>query len=90
MAVAVLLVLAPLGAARSDWWRFALFIENYSPRTVERLDSPLWSLGVELQFYILLPLIAVAIAWLARRSLGRAVAVLVVLGAASFALRLAT
>lgn len=89
-AVAVLLALDPLGARRSDWWRFALFIENYSPRTVERLDSPLWSLSVEIQFYILLPLIAAAIGWLARRSLRRAVAVLAVLGAASLALRLAS
>lgn len=86
--VAVLLALDPLGAHRADWWRYALFIEDYSARTVERLDSPMWSLGVEMQFYILLPLIAAGIARLARGSLARAMAIVVALGAASFALRL--
>jgi peptidoglycan/LPS O-acetylase OafA/YrhL len=86
--VTVLLAVDPLGAHRSDWWRFALFIENYSPRTVERLDSPMWSLAVEVQFYILLPVLAAAIAWVARGSLGRALVAVTGLGVGSFLLRL--
>jgi peptidoglycan/LPS O-acetylase OafA/YrhL len=48
----------------------------------------MWSLSVEVQFYILLPLLAAAIAWIAQKSLARAVAVVSALGAASFGLRL--
>src|SRR4051795_5052001 len=43
---------------RSEWWRFALFLENFSARTVANVDGPVWSLVVEVQFYILLPLAA--------------------------------
>jgi peptidoglycan/LPS O-acetylase OafA/YrhL len=89
VAVVVLLWLEPLGAERSDWWRYALFIQDYSIRTVERLDSPMWSLAVELQFYILLPLLAAVIARLSRRSLRGAIAIVAALGAASLGLRLA-
>jgi peptidoglycan/LPS O-acetylase OafA/YrhL len=88
VVVAVLYVVDPLGASPSDWWRFALFIENYSPRTIERLDSAMWSLPVELQFYALLPLIALAVAKISGGSLGRAAVVVGVLALASFGLRL--
>jgi len=88
VVLAVLLAFDPFNAHRSDWWRFALFIESYAPRTVERLDSAMWSLSVEVQFYILLPFLAAAIAWLARRSAPRAIAIVLILAAASFALRL--
>ena len=88
--VAVLYVLEPAGARGSDWWRFALFIENFSHRTAARLDSPMWSLVVEMQFYILLPFLAAGIGRLARGSVRRALGVVAALAAASFALRLAT
>lgn len=88
VALIVLFALDPFNAHRSDWWRFALFIENFSARTVERLDSPMWSLCVEIQFYILLPLLAAAVAWIARRSVLRAALVVLALGLASYALRL--
>jgi peptidoglycan/LPS O-acetylase OafA/YrhL len=88
VAVGLLLAVDPLGAHRFDWWRYLLFIQNYSERTVERLDSPMWSLSVEVQFYILLPLIAAAIARLSRKSLPRALIVVAGLAGASFALRL--
>ena len=87
--VAVLVALYPTGAARGDWWRYALFIENFSPRTSSRLDSPMWSLVVEIQFYAALPLLAWLIARLARRSLRRAALVIAALAAGSFALRYA-
>lgn len=89
VTVFVLLVLEPLGAHASDWWRYVLFIQNYSIRTVERLDSPMWSLAVEIQFYLLLPLLAWAIGKLSKRRLRRAIVVVAGLGVASLALRLA-
>lgn len=89
VAVVVLLAVDPLGAHRGDWWRYALFLQNYSPRTVERLDSPMWSLAVEVQFYIMLPLLAAAIGRISRGSVRRALVAVVALGCASFALRLA-
>lgn len=88
VAVALLLAIEPLGAHRSDWWRYALFIQNYSPRTVERLDSPMWSLAVEVQFYILLPLLAAVVGRVSRGSVRRALVAVIALGCASFALRL--
>jgi len=88
VTVAVLLWLAPLGAHRSDWWRFALLLENFSPRTAERLDSVMWSLVVEMQFYLVLPFLAAAIMRIGRGSIGRALALVGVLAVGSFALRL--
>src|SRR3954462_13862024 len=49
---------------RGQWWRFALFLEGFSERTVGRVDGPVWSLVVEVQFYVLLPLFA----WLLTRA----------------------
>lgn len=88
VTVAVLLWLAPLGAHRSDWWRFALLLENFSPRTAERLDSAMWSLVVEIQFYLVLPFLAAAIMRIGRGSIGRALALVGLLAGGSFALRL--
>lgn len=36
---------------------FAAFLENFSSGTRGRLDPPMWSLAVEVSFYILLPLV---------------------------------
>ena len=86
--VAILYAVQPNGADLGDWWRYALFLENYSTDTLARLDSPMWTLVVEVQFYVLLPLLALGIGAVARGSLGRAALVVGALGAASFALRL--
>jgi peptidoglycan/LPS O-acetylase OafA/YrhL len=86
--VAILYLVQPSGARTEDWWRFALFLQNYSADTAARLDSPMWTLVVEVQFYVLLPLLALAISALARGSLARAAALVAALGLASFALRL--
>lgn len=40
---------------------FALFAQNYFEHTRGRLDPPMWSLVVEVSFYVLLPLIGWAI-----------------------------
>jgi peptidoglycan/LPS O-acetylase OafA/YrhL len=41
----------------------ALFIHDIFPRYNRDLDGPFWTLAVEAQFYLLLPWIAAAVAW---------------------------
>jgi len=47
----------------SDLWTFAVFAQNFSDSTVLKLDPPLWTLAVEVSFYLALP----ALGWLALR-----------------------
>jgi peptidoglycan/LPS O-acetylase OafA/YrhL len=47
-------------------WTFAVFAQNFSDATVLRLDPPLWTLAVEVSFYLVLP----ALGWLALRVRG--------------------
>jgi peptidoglycan/LPS O-acetylase OafA/YrhL len=42
-----------------------------TPATFQRLNGPYWTLAIEWQFYLLLPLIALAIGGLTRRASGR-------------------
>jgi peptidoglycan/LPS O-acetylase OafA/YrhL len=72
------------------WARFLTFTETLSPGTAGRIVGPAWSLVVELCFYLLLPLLAYAVARLARGSRARAGAILVALGVASLAVRVVT
>jgi peptidoglycan/LPS O-acetylase OafA/YrhL len=61
---------------------FLLFGQNYDPDTIGRLDPPLWTLCVEVTFYLLVPLIGLLALRLGRRR-GRQlalVAALTVLG----------
>ncbi len=88
VVVAVLLVLRVNGGEPHDWWRFALFLENFSFGTVLRADSPMWSLPVEIQFYVFLPLLALLIGWIARGSRARAAAVIAAVAIPSLVLRL--
>jgi peptidoglycan/LPS O-acetylase OafA/YrhL len=46
-----------------DLWTFAVFAQNFSDVTVLKLDPPLWTLAVEVSFYVALP----ALGWLALR-----------------------
>ena len=89
VVIAVYLVVNSEGL-RGEWWRFALFLENFSGRTVANVDGPVWSLVVEVQFYILLPLFAWLLTRASGRSLGRAAAIVALLGVAALALRLET
>jgi peptidoglycan/LPS O-acetylase OafA/YrhL len=85
--VTVLIAIGAYGIHRGDMWRYYLFIQEYDGASHARLNAPMWSVAVEVQFYILLPLIALAIAKVCRRSLGRTALVLVAAGIVSFALR---
>lgn len=60
-AVTVLLLKQPGHGTFDQWWRFLTFSENFSKATVLTVDGPMWSLVVELHFYILLPLLSYAI-----------------------------
>jgi peptidoglycan/LPS O-acetylase OafA/YrhL len=46
---------------------FAVFASNLHPETVGALDPPMWTLAVEVQFYVLLPLLAMAATTAGRR-----------------------
>lgn len=89
VVIAVYLALAS-HAVQSQWWRYVFFLQNFSEVTVNKVDPPVWSLIVEVQFYILLPLFAWLVAKTARGSLGSATAIVATLGMAAFVLRFAT
>jgi len=86
------LAIAPgvVGVFSGDWWRYYFFLQAYSSRTLGGGIPPAWSLTVEVSFYLLLPVWAIAIrrvatalgpgSWL-RSELG-ALALLALLGVA--------
>lgn len=84
---AVLLIVRPHDADRGDWWRWALFIQNYSIETTTKLNSPAWSLGVEMQFYVALPVLGYLLARLCRGRAAVGALAITALGAASWILR---
>ncbi|HET6794786.1 MAG TPA: acyltransferase [Acidimicrobiales bacterium] len=88
--VACVLLLVAEGWPTSDWWRFFVLFESFSHRTVAQMDGPMWSLVVEVHFYLLLPLVAWALCRGARGSIGRAAALLAALGVVLLALRAMT
>jgi peptidoglycan/LPS O-acetylase OafA/YrhL len=70
------------------WIRFFTFTENYWSDTAGQVNGPAWSLAVEIQFYFLLPLLALGIGRFARRPLRAAVLIVIALGIASLVARL--
>ena len=85
VVVVVLLLVTRQGGTFEEWWRFLLFAQSFSTHTAQTVDGPMWSLIVELHFYILLPLLALAVARVARSSRAVGCLALLVLGAASLA-----
>ncbi len=69
---------------------FGTFSENFSTTTSHWVNPVLWTLVLEVQFYALLPLLALLIARLGRESLTRALGVVALLGVASLTLRWVT
>lgn len=67
-AIIVLMLLGGHAGEGTLWWRHALFVQSMWSDTNGVLDGSLWSVSVEIQFYVLLPVIAVVVAWLSRRS----------------------
>jgi peptidoglycan/LPS O-acetylase OafA/YrhL len=87
--VVVVLMLAKRdGGTPAEWWHHLAFAENFFPTTSGRLDGPMWSLVVEVQFYVVLPLIAILLAGISRGRRAAAALVLLAAGAASGVLQL--
>jgi len=80
VAVVILLLVREHGGSAEQWWRFGLFAESLSSRTVGTVDGLMWSLVVEVQFYILLPLGAAVLAYLASGDRRRATALVAIVG----------
>jgi peptidoglycan/LPS O-acetylase OafA/YrhL len=87
VVVVVLLLVQQHGGTFTQWWHFGLFAENFSTSTLYSLDSPMWTLAVEVQFYVLLPVIALLVAGASRGSRAAAISILLVLSMASFVSR---
>jgi peptidoglycan/LPS O-acetylase OafA/YrhL len=85
ITILVLLIGTPPHSVQ--WLRFATFSQTFTNDGLYYLDGPTWSLVDEIHFYILLPAIAFALAWLSRGHLRRAACALIVLGLASLTLK---
>jgi peptidoglycan/LPS O-acetylase OafA/YrhL len=59
--------LAP-GVWTADWWRFFGLFQSYSSHTIAGGLGIAWSLSAEVAFYAVLPVVAVALACVAKRS----------------------
>ena len=80
-AVVLLLLIAVPHPTWTLWWRHLLLVQDFWRNSLAKVDGPLWSISVEVQFYALLPLLAWLLARLAQRSRVRAAAVVLVLAA---------
>lgn len=87
VCVIVLMLAQQHGGPLSFWVAFGTFTQDFSSHTRGQLDSPMWSLGTEMQFYILLPLIAWGLARVSRGSIRAAAIWLAVIGMATFIVR---
>ncbi len=81
----VLLVIQEGGGSAAQWARFAVFAQNFSSGTVETVDGPMWSLVVEVEFYLALPVLAWGLARVARGRARTAALVLAATGTAAMA-----
>jgi peptidoglycan/LPS O-acetylase OafA/YrhL len=75
-----------------EWIRHLTLTQTFSGETAGTINlvAPLWSIVVEIHFYILLPLLAWAVARIARGSVALAATTLLILAGASLAVRLKT
>src|SRR3954447_16851700 len=86
-AVVILLIVQNDGGTATLWWRHLLFVQSLWYDSYNTVDGPLWSVAVELQFYVLLPLIAWGLAKVTRGSRLGAAAILAAAGVGSTVLR---
>ena len=87
IAVVVLQILQNDGGRGADWWRHLLFVQSMWRDSLNAVDGPLWSVAVEIQFYVLLPLLAWGLARAARGHRLGAAALIAALGVLSGVLR---
>lgn len=90
VVLVVYLLVFDHGGAPITWWRSVLFLENFFPQTLNHVDGVMWSLVVEVQFYILLPFIARALGRLCGGSIRLAILGVAAAGGLSELVRLGT
>src|SRR5436190_11347397 len=78
------------GGSFDTWWRFLLILPNYRVQTLRLVEGGMWSIVFEVEFYIVLPLIAWLIAQLAGRSLRNATLIVAAGGVLLYLLHFAT
>ena len=86
-SIALLMLLREGGGTFELWWKHALLAQSFFSDSVASVNGPLWSVVVELHFYLLLPFFAWALAKASRGSLRGAALILLVLALASAVLR---
>lgn len=87
VAIVVLMIATQHGGSFTQWWRFGLFSESFWTSTAQTVDGPMWSVVVEIHFYILLPMIAWALGRITRGNRGYAIALIVLAGLLSVGFR---
>jgi peptidoglycan/LPS O-acetylase OafA/YrhL len=88
--VVVVLLFQSDDAGLGIWLRFVTFTENFDTATAGQFVGTAWSLVVEIEFYVLLPLLAIGIGRLAKGSISRAAVLLAALAALSLVVRVVT
>jgi peptidoglycan/LPS O-acetylase OafA/YrhL len=88
VAIVLLIILRDPQGISHVWLKHLLLLQNFFRDSVgsEQIDGVLWSVIVEMHFYLLLPLLAWGVATLTRRSLAWTSAVLGVMAAVSLGL----
>jgi peptidoglycan/LPS O-acetylase OafA/YrhL len=86
-AVVLLLLVHVPDPTTQLWWRHLLLVQNFWRDSIGAVDAPLWSVVIEVQFYALLPFLAMGLWRIAGASRGRAALVLLGLAAASIVAR---
>ncbi len=87
VVLVVVLVVFEGGGTFDQWWRYGLFWQNFSPNTINTVNGSVWTVAVELHFFLLLPVLAWLVASGSGASLKRAALVLGGLGLASMTVR---
>jgi len=79
-AIGLLLVADHGGGNAQQWLRFGTFTANFWSDSVATVDGPLWTVVMEMHFYLVLPVLSFAVARLSGGSLRRAALALGVIG----------
>ena len=87
VVLAAYLVVRQDGGSTEEWLKFATFSENFSSDTVLTVNPVMWSVVIEVHFYLVLPVLALLVMRVAAGSPERALVAIVALGLASFILR---
>lgn len=76
------------GGTGAQWLHFLTFTQNFFRDSLLQIDTPTWSIVAEVEFYVLLPLVAWALGRLSRGSRVRGLGLLGLLTALTLGLRL--